>query len=116
MMTKKLILIAVFMTVSPIAVMADERPESLNMSALVIDEGEAATATPDTDNPMQQQGMKHRGGRGHMHGKGGMKHEGGRHRKGMHDQQQHQQVVHRLDMIEARLAKIEAMLEILLRR
>jgi hypothetical protein len=43
-----------------------------------------------------------------------MKHGGGQHGKGKH--QKHEQVVKRLDMIEARLAKIEAMLESLVRR
>ena len=49
---------------------------------------------------------------GGQHGKGGQ--GGGQHGKGGHDK--HQQVVQRLDMIEARMAKIEAMLEILMRR
>jgi hypothetical protein len=43
-----------------------------------------------------------------------MKHGGGQHGKG-HDEK-HAQVVRRLDMIEVRLAKIEAMIEILMRR
>jgi hypothetical protein len=58
---------------------------------------------------------KCKGGRMHgggQHGKGG--HGGGQHGKGGHDK--HRQVVQRLDMIEARMAKIEAMLEILMRR
>ena len=46
--------------------------------------------------------------------KGGRMHGGGQHGKGGHDKDR--QVVQRLDMIEARLAKIEAMLEILMRR
>jgi hypothetical protein len=54
-------------------------------------------------------GMMHGGGK---HGKGGR--GGGQHGKGDHDK--HRQVVQRLDMIEARMAKIEAMLEILMRR
>ena len=43
-----------------------------------------------------------------------MKHGGGQQGKGHHEK--HAQVVQRLDLIEARLAKIEAMLEILMRR
>jgi hypothetical protein len=39
---------------------------------------------------------------------------GGQHGKGGHEKDR--QVVQRLDMIEARMAKIEAMLEILVRR
>jgi len=57
--------------------------------------------------------MKHGGGQ-QGKGHGGMKHGGGQHGKGMHEK--HEQVVRRLDMIEARMAKIEAMLEILMRR
>jgi hypothetical protein len=47
-------------------------------------------------------------------GPGGMK-PGCDHR-GMGQQGRHEQVVRRLDMIEARMAKIEAMLERLMRR
>jgi len=43
-----------------------------------------------------------------------MMHGASRDKNGQH--QEHDQVVHRLDMIEARMAKIEAMLEILMRR
>jgi len=43
-----------------------------------------------------------------------MKHGGGHQGKGQHEK--HAQVVQRLDMIEVRLAKIEAMIEILMRR
>ena len=50
-------------------------------------------------------------GKGH-HGKG--HHGKGQHGKGMH--MRHAQVVQRLDLIEARLAKMEAMLESLIRR
>ena len=68
---------------------------------------------------------KCKGGRMHgggQHGKGG--HGGGQHGKGGHGGGQHgkgsqdkdRQVMQRLDMIEARMAKIEAMLEILMRR
>ena len=58
-------------------------------------------------------GMK-RGGVQHGKGHGGMKRGGDQHGKG-HDEK-HAQVVRRLDMIEVRLAKIEAMIEILMRR
>jgi hypothetical protein len=58
-------------------------------------------------------GMMHGAGQ-HGKGPGGMMHGGGRHGKGGdHDDSQ---LAQRLDMIEARLAKIEAMLEILVRR
>ena len=100
----------------------------------------SATETPSPDNPETapvmhdigqygkgQGGMMHgggqhgkgqggmmRGGGQHGKGQGGMMHGGGRHEKrGDHDERQ---LAKRLDMIEARLAKIEAMLEILVRR
>jgi hypothetical protein len=56
-------------------------------------------------------------GKGMMHkgmGQHGMGHEGMMHGKGKH--QKHEDVVRRLDMIEARMARIEAMLEALMRR
>lgn len=76
----------------------------------------AGTATPA---PMQGRPMMHAEKRGHGKGQGGMqhggkKHGGGSHGKGRHAD--HEQAMQRLDMIEARLAKIEAMLEILMRR
>ena len=43
-----------------------------------------------------------------------MGHDGMKHGKGKHEK--HAEVVRRLDMIEARMAKIEAMLESLMRR
>jgi len=57
--------------------------------------------------------MMHSGGQ-RGKGQGGMMHGGGQHGKGGHEKDR--QVVQRLDMIEARMAKIEAMLEILMRR
>lgn len=56
----------------------------------------------------QHKGMQHGGQQG------GGQHGKGQHGKGRHAK--HEQVVKRLDVIEARLAKIEAMLEILMRR
>jgi hypothetical protein len=106
----------------------------------------ATDPAPDATPPAQAQGMKHgarcQHGKGHggkkhgggQHGKGhdGKKHGGGQHGKGHGKShggkkqcagkqgdgghEKHQQVVQRLDMLEARMAKIEAMLEILLRR
>jgi len=58
-------------------------------------------------------GMMHGGGQ-HGKGQGGMMHGAGRHGKG--NDQDDLQLAQRLDMIEARMAKIEAMLEILVRR
>ena len=73
-----------------------------------------ATATPGKPCPMQGMGMM-RKGMGHGgHGQGcrkpGCDRHGGKH------QDKHAQVVRRLDMIEARIAKIEAMLESLMQR
>lgn len=62
---------------------------------------------------MSQGGMMHGGGQ-RCKGQGGMMHGAGRQGKGR--DQDDRQVAQRLDMIEARLAKIEAMLEILVRR
>ena len=63
---------------------------------------------------MRGMGMMHKGKGQHGKGHGRMKHGGG-HQGGGHSEK-HSQVVQRLDMIEVRLAKIEAMLEILMRR
>ena len=74
---------------------------------------EAATpANPATFHSMHKMGMMHKGQPGQ--GDCGMMHGGGQPGKGK--QAKHDQVVQRLDMIEARLAKIEAMLESLVRR
>ena len=76
----------------------------------------AISQNPATQTPMHSKhgmGMKHKGKCQHGKGHGGKKH-GGHHDKQKHDK--HAEVVHRLDMIEARMAKIEAMLESLLRR
>ena len=86
-------------------------------SAPVVSETEPADIqNPDAQMPMYSMhgmGMKHKGKCQHGKGRGGKKH-GGYHDKEKHDK--HADVVRRLDMIEARMAKIEAMLESLLRR
>ena len=77
---------------------------------------ELETATPvdsGTNTSVQQQGMMYKGCK-HRKGQGGMMRGGGRQGMGRHDR--HDEVVRRLDMIEARMAKIEAMLERLMRR
>jgi hypothetical protein len=79
---------------------------------IIVSETETATAENYPALQQTQDGAKsHKCKRGK--GKGG-KHGGGQHGKGKHDK--HEQVVRRLDMIEARMAKIEAMLESLMRR
>jgi hypothetical protein len=81
---------------------------------------ETETVTPENTaipQPQQASGMMHKGGGQHGKGKGCKKHGGGQQGKGqqgMHGK--HEQVVRRLDMIEARMAKIEAMLESLMKR
>ena len=88
----------------------------------------SSVVTSDTSRSMADMGMRHQGkckhckshgNKKHGKGHGGMKHGSSHHGKGRHDEEHHDrhaQVVQRLDMIEARLAKIEAMLEILIRR
>ena len=120
-----------FFLASPASVLAEEQTGSTEAPAVtniasetVVIETETATpATTATSHSMHEMGGMHKGkgkGKGKQckgkHGKDhdGMKHGGGQHGKGKHEK--HEQVVKRLDMIEARLAKIEAMLESLVRR
>ena len=81
---------------------------------IIVSETETATAENYPALHKTHAGAKsHRGKCKRGKGQGG-KHGGGQHGKGKHDK--HEQVVRRLDMIEARMAKIEAMLESLMRR
>ena len=77
-----------------------------------VDSAAATGGLAETRAAMHGQGMKHKGHCGHKKGKGGGKH--GKHGGG-HDKKQ-DEVLQRLDMIEARIAKIESMLESLMRR
>ena len=73
----------------------------------------SASQNPDAQVPMYPKhgmGMKHKGKC--QHGKGG---DGKKH-GGQHDRDRHADVVRRLDRIEARMARIEAMLKTMLRR
>ena len=91
---------------SPLSVLATEQvlPAGTAVSGV-----EAATPVqPEMRHAEHHPGMKHKGGCRHK-GQGGMKHGGGH-------QDKHAQVVKRLDMIEARMAKIESMLESLMKR
>ena len=96
--------------VSEVPAVSEETPEA---TASVAD----ASTADDNDTPAVMRGrcMMHQG-KGHQHGQGhgGMKHGSGHGGKGRHDK--HAQVLQRLDLMEARLAKIEAMLEGLMRR
>jgi hypothetical protein len=103
------------------SVMAEEETVSAEAPALTSTATETAVsateaakpANPAASHQMHEKGMMHKGKGGH----GGMKRGCGQHGKGKHDKHaKHEQVVKRLDMIEARLAKIEAMLESLVRR
>ena len=97
---------------NPASVLAVD-PAATDKQAEIV-EPDKASSTSDASTIHAIPG-KCKGGRMHgggQHGKGGQ--GGGQHGKGGHDK--HQQVVQRLDMIEARMAKIEAMLEILMRR
>ena len=112
----------VFSIAGPASALAEEQATPANAAEPVA----ATAASPATENPgtppdMRDDVQPGKGPGGMMHGAGqhgkgpgGMMHGGGRHGKGGdHDDSQ---LAQRLDMIEARLAKIEAMLEILVRR
>jgi len=101
-----------FFLASPASILAEEQVVLENFSETVVSQVEAYT--PATSRQMHDMGMMHKGKGQQSRGHGGMKHGGGQHGKGKHEK--HEQVVQRLDMIEARMAKIEAMLEILIRR
>ena len=117
-----------FSMISSASALAEEQAASEILSETLASDTEASTTvTPGTPRMMPGKSMMHSGGQhgkgqgGMMHsggqrgkGQGGMMHSGGQHGKGGHEKDR--QVVQRLDMIEARMAKIEAMLEILMRR
>jgi hypothetical protein len=109
---------------NPAVVLAEELAVTDKPSEVIVSDIESSTTeSTGTSQPMRgmglmhkgkgQGGMMHGGGR-HGKGKGGMMRGGGQHGKGGHEKDR--QMVQRLDMIEARMAKIEAMLEILVRR
>ena len=128
-MKRSILAMAILFSMSGSAsALAEEQAASEKLSETVASDTEApSTVRPGTPQMMPGKGMMHSGGQrgkgqgGMMHGggqrgkgQGGMMHGGGQHGKGGHDKDR--QVVQRLDMIEARMAKIEAMLEILMRR
>ena len=99
----------------PFSVIAQEQPPSdVTVDVLVGDSENSSTTESETRCPMHNKGMMHKHKCHHDKGRGGMKHHCKHDKKGKHER--HQRVVQRLDMIEARLAKIEAMLESLMRR
>ncbi|MEN8802675.1 MAG: hypothetical protein ABF297_11925 [Thiogranum sp.] len=114
-----LAVVILFSLAGPASVLAEEQA----VAEATVSDTEVSTAEDaGSSRPMRGMGMGMGMGKGMMqkgkgqHGKGhgGMKHGGG-HQGGGHSEK-HRQVVQRLDMIEARMAKIEAMLEILMRR
>jgi hypothetical protein len=119
-----------FLLTSPASVLAVDQavvetlPEAVvSEQETVVSEQEAVVIEPliivaetetATDHQAHDGAESHKGKCKRGKGQGGNKHGGGQHGKGKHDK--HEQVVRRLDMIEARMAKIEAMLESLMRR
>ena len=122
-MKRSILAIAIVFSISGSAsVFAEEQatPESPAEPVAAISEA-PAPENPGTPPAMYgggqygkgQGGMMH-GGRQHGKGQDGKMHGGCRHGKDGNDDDR--QVEQRLDMIEARMAKIEAMLEIMVRR
>jgi len=110
-----LALVVLFSLAGPASVLAEAQAVAETPAEAVASDTETSTTVnPGTSRPMRGMGMMHKGKGQHGKGHGGMKHGGGHHGDGHHEK--HSQVVQRLDMIEARMAKIEAMLEILMRR
>ena len=142
-MKRSILAMAILFSITgSVSALTEEQAASEKLSETIASDTEASsTVSPETPQMMPGKGMMHSGGQhgkgqgGMMHGggqrgkgqggmmhsggqrgkgQGGMMHGGGQHGKGSHEKDR--QVVQRLDMIEARMAKIEAMLEILMRR
>ena len=100
---------------NPVALLAEEQSTVEPGPAGMLSESEMITSEkPVSEALSQNRGMMYKRCQHDKKGQGGMKHKGGR--RCMERHEGHQEVVQRLDMIEARMAKIEAMLESLLRR
>ena len=109
-----LTLTILFSLAGPASLLAEQQAGAeIAPKTAVPDNQTPSTVAPDISRPMAGMGKRHKGCCHHGKGPGGMKHGAG-HGKGQHNK--HAQVVQRLDIIEARLAKIEAMLETLMRR
>ena len=112
----------------PASIFAEEQATSEKPEETADTDTAASSATTEIGRPAHGKGMMHQGKGQHGKGHGGMKHGGSQHVRGHGGKKhcgrqhsdggtgKHQQVVQRLDMIEARMAKMEAMLEILMRR
>lgn len=107
MKQKKLSMLMVLALAGPVTALA-EQPGVAGTDADAAVPGSAVAEPAQAEAPRggHGPGMMHRGGCGHKGGKG--MHGGGHHGK-------HAEVVQRLDLIEARLAKIELMLESLMK-
>jgi hypothetical protein len=114
-MKRSILALALLCSVTGVAfALAEEQAVPADpVEAITVDREAATPETPGMPRMMHGKGMMH-GGDQHGKGQGGMMHGGGRH--GKQGEDKHRQVLQRLDMIEARMAKIEAMLEILVRR
>jgi hypothetical protein len=105
-----LVLIGMFFLCSPVSALAQETEAPVTQPDSVAGVEEIdVPASQQTPCPMRGMGMKQKGMGQHGKGHDGMKHGKGKHEK-------HAEVLQRLDMIEARMAKMEAMLESLMRR
>lgn len=96
----------------PVSVFGEEQTPATGAPAVRTEADPPANTA--SSHSMHEMGSMHKGKGQQGRGDHGGKHGGGQHGKGKHGK--HEQVVKRLDMIEARLAKIEAMLESLVRR
>lgn len=95
-------------------IVAEQAAAETPLEAVVAGAGASAAATPRKPCPSQGKGMMGMGKGMGQGGKPGCMKPCCRHDKGQPDK--HEQVVRRLDMIEARIAKMEAMLESLMQR
>jgi len=101
---------AMFFLASPVLILAEQQSVVKQQpDVVVVSEAQEGSSNNDAPCPMRGKGMMHKG-----MGQHGMGHEGMMHGKGKHEK--HDEVVRRLDMIEARMARIEVMLEALMRR
>jgi len=103
-----------FSITSSASVLAEEQAALEKPVVTVVSESEASSiVNPGSTRLIPGDGMEYGGGQ-RCKGQGGMRHGGGKHGKaGLGKDRELEQ---RLDMIEARMAKIEAMLEMLIRR
>jgi hypothetical protein len=117
MMKRKTLLIAIIIPLSlSSSVLARDAVVSDPPMPAASETRQSISQNPDTQMPMhagQGMGMKHHGKCKHGNGGGGKKHDSN-HDKDRHNK--HADVVRRLDRIEARMARIEAMLYAMMRR